>query len=77
MREWQKKSEEPVNFEVFVVSKIQQIEKKREKKLQFQQQLADCDTVSRNKEKLAELQDLCKHYGMRDFVKDKIKLNER
>lgn len=39
--------------------------------------MADCDTVNKNKEKLAELSDLCKHYGMRDFVKDKIKLNDR
>ena len=39
--------------------------------------MAQCDTVSMNKEKLAELTDLCKHYGMRDFVKDKIKLNDR
>jgi hypothetical protein len=39
--------------------------------------MAQCDTVSMNKEKLAELSDLCKHYGMRDFVKDKIKLNDR
>ena len=77
MREWQKKCEEPVNFEVFVVSKLQQIEKKREKNEQFKQQMAQCDTVSMNKEKLAELTDLCKHYGMRDFVKDKIKLNDR
>ena len=77
MREWQKKLEEPVNFDVFVVSKIQQIDKKKEKKMQFEQQLAECDTVSKNREKLAELTDLCKHYGMRDFVKDKIKLNDR
>ena len=33
MREWQKKCQEPVNFEVFVFSKMQQIEKRREKKI--------------------------------------------
>jgi thiamine monophosphate synthase len=31
----------------------------------------------KTKEKLAELQDLCQHYGMQDFVKDKIKLTDR
>lgn len=31
----------------------------------------------KTKEKLAELRDLCQHYGMQDFVKDKIKLTDR
>ena len=35
MREWQKKQEEPINFEVFVVNKIQQIEKKKKRKQEF------------------------------------------
>jgi hypothetical protein len=56
---------------------MQQIEKKRERKIQFEQQLKECDTVMRTKEKLAELRDLCQHYGMQDFVKDKIKLTDR
>jgi hypothetical protein len=29
MRDWQKKCQEPVNFEVFVFSKMQQLEKKK------------------------------------------------
>lgn len=77
MRDWQKKCQEPVNFEVFVFSKMQQLEKKKQRKLQFEEQLKDCDTVMKTKEKLAELQDLCQHYGMQDFVKDKIKLTDR
>jgi hypothetical protein len=39
--------------------------------------MAECDTMNKNREKLAELQDLCKHYGMRDFVKDNVQLNDR
>ena len=35
MREWQKKSEEPVNYEVFVASKIQQQENKKKRLEKF------------------------------------------
>ena len=77
MREWQKKCEEPVNYEVFVASKLQIMDQKLKRQEQFEEQLKMCDTYSITKKRLAELADLCKQFGMRDFVKDKITLNDR
>ena len=68
---------EPVNFEVYVQNKLQQIEDKRIKKEKFQEQLADCDTIKASNMRLAELSDLCKQYGMPDFTEKGIKLSDR
>ena len=36
-----------------------------------------CDTVAIRKKKLAELSDICREYGMRDYVRNQIKPPER
>jgi len=35
MREWQKKCEEPINFDVFVVNKLQQLDRQKKRKEEF------------------------------------------
>ena len=44
MKEWQRDEYEPVCFDVMIEKKLQQIEKERKRKKDFQEQLALCDT---------------------------------
>ena len=77
LRDWNKRCMEPVNFEAFVYDKMQKLQQMKEKKQLFEEQMQECDSVQKTKKKIAELEDLCQHYGMPNFVKNKVKMNDR
>ena len=68
---------EPVNFEVHVWNKLQQIEKRRAERQNYKDQLEACDTIRLTNERLVELSDLCKQYGIPDFAESGVRLSDR
>ena len=70
---WQRKSVEPVNYEVFVVGKRQTVEARRKRREEEAAQCAEAnvDGLKEANARLTELSDLCKQLGMRDVVKEK------
>ena len=77
IREWQRKQVEPVNFEVHVWNKLQQIEKRRAARQNYKDQLEACDTIRLTNERLVELSDLCKQYGIPDNAESRVRLSDR
>ena len=69
MKRWQKKSIEPLNYEVFVCNKKKKEDLER-KEIENRPSAVEnkLDKTLRN---LADLSDICRNYGMRDFVKYK------
>lgn len=76
MRRWEKKCQEPVNFDVFVINRLTQIEKEEQHERRRQEQMASCDTTEASRCRLLELSDICEQYGMEDFVKEKMTMSD-
>ena len=77
IREWFKNNEEPIFLDVFVVNKVKTMKAEKEKKEEHDFRMSMCDQVGRRKERLAQLTDICKNYGMKDYVNDTIQLPEK
>ena len=77
MGQWFKNNEEPVFLDVFVVNKVKNMKREKEKQEEIDFRMANCDSVGRGKKAQAQLTDICHNYGMRDYVKNTIQLPEK
>lgn len=79
MRRWEKKAQEPVNFDVFVINRAAQMEKEEKKKFSLREKMAKCTNegaLGGNRSRLLELSDICEQYGMEDFLKEKMTMTD-
>ena len=59
---------EPVNFDVFVMKKLEQLDKEDQKRNSLRDQIEGCDQQEEQKKRLMELNDLCQQYGLEDKI---------
>ena len=59
IKRWELQNKEPVNFDVVIINKLNNLEMEEKEQATFRDQMAGCDTVTLQKGKLMDLSDLC------------------
>ena len=71
IKRWESRNKEPVNFDVIIINKLNNLLNEQKSREQTQDQMAACNTVEAQKDRLMGLSDICTQFGMKDIVNDK------
>ena len=77
MRSWEQKGEEPVNFDVLVLNRLQELEQEEQRKQRTLEATTGCDARQAAQGRLEELRGLCEYFGMADFEKNKATMSDQ
>lgn len=75
LAKWTASGKEPYNFEVYLLNRMQEIEKIERAKKNLNEQMQIFSKNQETEMRITDLSDLCQQYGIRDYTKEKVKMN--
>ena len=77
MTKWTVRGEDPYNFEVYLLNRMQEIDKIERAKKRLNEQMKVFSKKKEQEKRITDLSDICQNYGIRDYTKEKVKMNSQ